>query len=105
MAVKINYFNVINEDGEPITLEEFIAEINLPFTGEKKGNEYVIELMDSNSYAAAYNLIANDNTFILDDDSIANDSEARFTFHRGNFEVKIEADFDDDVYRITIGER
>lgn len=98
-------FRVVEDAEEEQTIEEFIDSLNLPYIGEMKGEEYVISLQDSNEFSEVYNLISNKDELHVEEESTANDGEARFTFYGQFYEVKLDADFDDDVYRVTIGSR
>lgn len=60
---------------------------------------------DSDTFSEVFNIISLNNELHADDGSIANDAEARFTFYGENFEVKLEADFMEDVYKLTAERR
>ena len=84
---------------------EFVESLNLPYEGEEKGNEYVIALPDSNAFSEVYNIISNEDGLHVEEDSKASDEEARFTFYSSRYEIRLEANFEEDVYRATIGSR
>lgn len=97
---------VIKEDEEdPVTIGEFIDALNIPYEAEEKGNEYVIALPDSNAFSEVYNIISNEDGLHVEEESKASDEEARFTFYSSRYEVRLEANFEEDVYRMTVGNR
>lgn len=96
-------FGFLNEDYE--TIEEFVDSLNLPYEGEFDGETFSLDLGDSDTFSEVFNVISLNMELHADDDSIANDSEARFIYYGDNFEVKLEADFTEDVYKLTAERR
>ena len=86
-------------------MEELIKELNLPYEGEMKGDEYVVNIPDSDAYSEVFNIVSLNDDVEAEDDSTANDAEARFKFFTDDFEIKLDADFMNDIYRLTIGRR
>jgi len=85
--------------------EEFIASLNLPFEGNEQADEYVIILNNSDDFSRAYNLISNNQKLSMDDNSVTTTSNALFTFFNDDFEVRLTANFNKDIYRITVSDR
>ena len=85
--------------------EEFIASLNLPFEGNGQADEYVIILNNSDDFSRAYNLISNNQKLSMDDNSVTTTSNALFTFFNDDFEVRLTANFNKDIYRITVSDR
>ena len=85
--------------------EEFIASLNLPFEGNEQTGEYVIILNNSDDFSRAYNLISNNQKLSMDDNSVTTTSNALFTFFNDDFEVRLTANFNKDIYRITVSDR
>lgn len=86
-------------------MEEFINSLNLPFTGKYGAGEYIITLNNSNDFSDLYNIISTNNEFHLDETSITTDNNAMFLFFTDDYEIRITADFQKDIYRAIIGER
>jgi hypothetical protein len=87
-------------------MDEFIQSLDLPFEGEyDKHNNYIIEVQTSNDFSDLYNCISLNKELTLGEHSIATDDESLFTFYNGIYDVKLEANYKTDTYRITISER
>ena len=95
-------FRFIEAVEEIPSLEDFVYSLNIPFEGEFKGEEYVIALENSNDFSEAYNIVSTNKDLNIKNDSIANDSEARFLFYSDNYDISLLADFDDDIYRVVV---
>ena len=96
-------FTFLTEDYE--TIEDFISSLNIPYEGEFDGDTYRLDLPDSDTYSEVFNIISLNNELTADEGSIANDAEARFRFFNSNYEIRLEADFMDDVYKFTVERR
>jgi hypothetical protein len=88
-----------------MTLEEFVNSLNLPIEGKYLNNEYRIQVNSSNEFAQIFDSIALNTNLNALDDSIATEDETLFIYTDGYFEVRLEADYNKDVYSITVGER
>ena len=88
-----------------MTLEEFVNSLNLPIEGKYLNNEYRIQVNSSNEFAQIFDSIALNTNLNALDDSIATEDETLFVYTDGYFEVRLEADYNKDVYSITVGER
>lgn len=88
-----------------MTLEEFVDSLNLPIEGKYLNNEYRIQVNSSNEFAQIFDSIALNTNLNALDDSVATEDETLFVYTDGYFEVRLEADYNKDVYSITVGER
>lgn len=86
-------------------MQDFIDSLDLPFEGKMQGKEYIIELDNSNDFSKLYNIIALNRDLERDEDSVATTKETKFVFTNGVYECKLEANYDKDYYKLTIGER
>ena len=96
-------FSFLSEDYE--TIEEFVNSLDLPYEGEFDGDTFRLDLMNSDAFSQVFNIISLNKELSSDDDSVADDSEARFTFYGDNFEIKLEGDFSEDIYKLTVERR
>jgi len=85
--------------------EEFVDSLELPFVGEMKLDDYVITLDNSNDFSRLYNIVSNNLDLTLDDDSITTTNNALFIFFNDEYEIKLTADFNKDVYRMVVSDR
>ena len=111
MNSKKNRYYTLNKDNrafrfvEDVNLEsigEFVDSLNLPFEGEMQGEEYVVDMHSSDEFSEMYNLISTNKNLHLNDDSMATDGEARFSFYSDNYNVGLLADFDEDDYKLEL---
>lgn len=86
-------------------MNEFISSLDLPYEGEQHGPEYIINLDSSNEFSEVFNKISLINSLSLDGDSTANDDESLFRYTDGYYEVVLAANYDEDVYTVTISEK
>ena len=87
-------------------MKEFIDKLNLPFEGKYIDNSlYIIDLNNSNDFSDLYNAISLNKDLRLEGDSVATVDSSKFVFTDGYFEVILEADYDNDFYRLSVGER
>ena len=85
--------------------EEFIKSLNLPFEGKSAGNDYIINLNNSDDFSTLYNIISNNINLSMDDESITTTSNALFTFFNDEFDLKLVADFNKDIYKLIVSDR
>ena len=85
--------------------EEFVETLDLPFDGEMWNDDYVITVDTSDDFSYLYNLISNNNELTLDDRSITTTDNALFTFFNDEYEVRLTADFNKDIYRLMVSDR
>lgn len=88
-----------------MTRDEFIQSLDLPFEGEEWGDEYVITVNNSDDFSWLYNLISNNDSLSMDDNSVTTTDNAVFTFFDDDFEVRLTANFNKDIYKVTVGNR
>jgi len=83
-------------------INEFVDSLNLPFEGELKGKEYVINVDNSDDFSTLFNTIDLNKNLHLTGESKATEKESLFRFTDGYFEVVLEANYDTDVYKLTV---
>ena len=89
----------------PEVVKELIEKLDLPFEGEWHDNEYIITLHTSDEFSELYNIISTDSAFNLDDNSMSTGNNAVFLFYTDDCELRFTADFEQDIYRLTISRR
>lgn len=83
-------------------MQEFIDSLNLPFEGKMINRQYIIDVNSSNDFSDMFNCISLNNELNLEENSTASVDESRFTFTNGEYDVKLEADYDNDFYRLIV---
>lgn len=86
-------------------MEDFINELDLKLEGEFRNNQYIINTNNSNEFSSLFNTISLNNLLNLEDNSIATDEESMFRFTNGEYDVVLRANYNDDVYSLTIEEK
>lgn len=86
-------------------LEEFVNSLELPAEGEYTNNEYVIKFDNSDDFSDIFNFISLKKTLTAEDHMVATEESCISTFTDGWYEIKLIADFDNDIYRVVVGER
>ena len=86
-------------------MQEFIDGLNLPYEGEMINKQYIIDVDTSDKFSDLFNSISLNNLLRLEDKSVATVDEAKFTFTDGYYDVKLEADYNTDFYRLIVEER
>lgn len=87
-------------------LNDVRVELNLP-EGIENNNKYVITLSDSNEYARMYTLLDKNDSVYLDDLQVGNmisehSSILKFIYGDEEFTVSLEANFDEDIYKVVV---
>ncbi len=83
-------------------MQEFIDSLEIPYEGEEKGRQYVVELPDSNAFSRTFNLIDINKEMHIKGESKATDMETEFRFTNGEYDVVLVADYDADIYRLIV---
>ena len=96
-------FSFLTEDYE--TIEDFVSSLELPYEGEFTEDSYSLSMPDSDTFSEVFNIISLNKALAVEDGSVANDAEARFTFNGDSFEIKLDADFMEDIYKLTVERR
>lgn len=87
-------------------IEDFVSSLNLPYEGDYNNNgEYVVKFSNDTEFQSTYDDISIDPKFSLEQNSISDRDQAKFVFYNDWFELTFLARFDDDNYRLVIGER
>lgn len=86
-------------------IDDFIQDLNLPFEGEMRGSQYIINVETSNDFSDLFSTISMNDKLHLEDKSKASKEESEFRFTDGYFDVFLQADYDNDTYSCTIEER
>ena len=83
-------------------MKEFIDSLNLPFEGEMRNNQYIINLNSSNEFSTIFNLISLNNSLNSIDGSVATEDKTEFRYTNGEYEILLSANYVDDIYSILI---
>jgi len=87
-------------------IEEYIDNLQLGYDGEFKQNgEYIVTLPTSDDFSNVYNTIATNKELMIDDQSVSDKSKAKFIFFDAWYEIKLAANFDKDIFTLTVSER
>lgn len=86
-------------------MQEFIDSLNLPFEGEMRNNEYIININNSDDFSKLFSSISLNSELSLIDNSLATDEESRFRYTDGEYELLLQANYKDDIYSLVIGVR
>lgn len=86
-------------------MDNFIEELDLPYEGKMINNQYIIDVNSSNNFSDLFNTISLNSHLSLEDKSVATVDEAKFIFTDGEYEVRLEADYNTDFYRLIVEER
>jgi len=85
-----------------MSLKEFADSLNLPYSGDIINNEYIVDVDDSNKFSDLYTCISSNDNLKVVGNSLATVDESKFYFTNGEFQVNLVADFDNDIYRLSI---
>lgn len=86
-------------------MQEFIDSLKLPYEGKMINNQYIIDVESSDKFSELFNAVSLNNLLNLEDKSVATVDEAKFTFTNGEYDVKLEADYNTDFYRLIVEEK
>jgi hypothetical protein len=86
-------------------LEDFVKSLKLPIEGRYSGNEYIITMDNSDDFSDIFNYISLNKTLSNEENMVATGDSCISVFTNGWFEIKLVANFNSDIYRVTIGER
>lgn len=86
-------------------MQEFIDSLDLPFKGRMQNNQYIVDVESSDAFSDLFNTISLNNLLTLEDKSVATVDETKFVFTNGYYDVRLEADYNNDVYRLTVEEK
>ena len=85
--------------------EEFVLSLNLPFDYDIMGNDIVITVPTSDDFSLLYDTISNNRDLTLDNTSVTTTNNALFIFFSDDYELKLTANFDKDIYKLTVSDR
>lgn len=83
-------------------MKEFIDSLELPYEGKMVNNQYILDVDSSDKFSELFNAVSLNNFLHLEDNSVATVDETRFVFTDGEYDVRLEADYDNDVYRLVV---
>ncbi len=84
-------------------MEEFAKQLGIEQAGELIGDRYVIPLMDSDEYSLIYTKLDKSDLVDLDPTStLVTDKVSELKYVGDEFTVKLDANFEDDFYRVVI---
>lgn len=83
-------------------MKEFIDSLELPYEGKMVNNQYILDVDSSDKFSELFNAVSLNNFLHLEDNSVATVDETKFVFTNGEYDVRLEADYDNDVYRLVV---
>ena len=88
-----------------MSAEEFAKHLGITKEGQFVDNVYVISLDNSNEYSKVYTLLDKSDELDLDIEKISLDvKNSLITYLSDNYDVKLVADFDENIYTVTFEE-
>lgn len=86
-------------------MDEFLAGIGIEEQGRYDAGKYVVELPDSDAWSKAHTLLSKSGKADLDGDSVMVSMKASDeTFLADDYDIRLVANFEKDVYRIIMEE-
>lgn len=83
--------------------KEFAEELGIKENGNFKDNVYIVNLDNSDEYSKIYTLLSNSELLELNPEAInLGVSEAIISYDSEDYTVKLLANFDEDVYTVSI---
>jgi hypothetical protein len=81
----------------------FANQIGIATQGTMSDGKYIVHLEDSDVYSKAYTLLSNSKILHLDSDEVTiTEHNSTMKYLSDDFDVVLDADFDNDDYNITI---
>ena len=88
-----------------MSAEEFAKHLGITKEGSYVDDVYVITLSGSNEYSKVYTILDKSDEVDLDTDEISLDvKNSLMVYLADDFDIKLTADFDADIYTITFEE-
>lgn len=85
-----------------MTAREFASSIGITQEGVETGNTYTVNLKDSNEYSRVYTILDKADGIDLDnDESVLSESSTLLVYLADDFDIKLIADLDKDMYSVT----
>lgn len=81
---------------------EFVDRLELPYEGEMKGDQYIVNVDTSNKFSQLFNIIDINKELHIKGDSQATAEGTQFRFTDGSFDVVLTADYENDVYQLVV---
>lgn len=87
-------------------MDKFIKDLGITYSGSFENNDsYVIDLVDSNEYSKVYSILDKSDKVELDTETIlVSDKLSEIIFRDDKYEVKLLANFVDNVYKVVVSE-
>jgi len=86
-------------------IKEFAKKLGFDIEGVMEGDKYIIELSNSNDYSRVYTLLDNSEFVDIDEDAtLVTNKVGELLFLSDDFDVKLVANFAQDIYRVVITE-
>jgi len=83
-------------------IQNFVDDLKLPFDGEYDGNSYIVTVNSSDDFSKLFNSIDLNPQLHLSGQSKATKDESLFRFTDGYFEITLEANYNKDIYKMTV---
>lgn len=88
-----------------MSAEEFAKELGITQQGNYVDGIYVISLKNSNEYSRVYTILDKSDKCDLDTEEISLDVQTSLLVYLAdNFDIKLQANFDTDVYSVSFEE-
>lgn len=82
---------------------EFLGDLDIDTSGKFTDLRYTLQLDDSDDYARYYTILDQDEDLELSDtSSMSQEFATVLTYTNDDFKVKLNANFDDDYYTLTV---
>ena len=86
-------------------MEELLQQLSIEDTGEIKGGVYTIDIDNYDEFSAMYNKFEQSEVITKDsDESSFNMDEAHVVYLSDEYEINLNGDLNDDIYKLTIQE-
>lgn len=86
-------------------LISFLDEIGVDSTGESGETKYILQLADSDEWARYYTILnSNEELERSEDASMAEEHASVLTYRGKNYKIRLNANFDENYYTISVEE-
>lgn len=86
-------------------MEELLQQLSIEDTGEIKGGVYTIDIDNYDEFSAMYNKFEQSEVITKDsDESSFNMDEAHVVYLSDEYEINLNGDLNNDIYKLTIQE-
>ena len=87
-------------------MEELLKKLNISKEGKYVGDVYTISMESYDEFSAIYNILEQSDDITKDsDESAFNMDEAHVVYNTDDYEINLNGDLIDDVYKLQIKEK